>query len=94
MKSIRSFSTLTAFLFATPLVTSSFVEVEKRALYSTCDTWGTITEGSFTVYQVCGPYGLGWMHPLPLLYAMFADPASIEFIRNELGLVRLSMLKP
>jgi xyloglucan-specific endo-beta-1,4-glucanase len=74
MKLMPSFSTLVIFLLATPLVTSAVLEVEKRALYSTCDTWGTITEGSFTVYQVCGLYGLGWMHPLPPFCAIFADP--------------------
>jgi hypothetical protein len=94
MKSTRSFATFIAFLFATPLVTSVAVEVEKRALYSTCDTWGTITEGSFTVFQVCGPCSLGWMHPPPLFRAMFTHPASLEFIRNERSHVRFSMPKP
>jgi len=51
MKLSPSFTTLLGVLLATPLISAVSVEVEKRALYTTCDTWGTITEGSFTVIQ-------------------------------------------
>lgn len=52
MKLSPSFSALLSCLVAAPAVFAASVDVAKRALYSTCDSWGTTTEGSYTVYQV------------------------------------------
>ncbi|KAG8792681.1 hypothetical protein FRC17_008562 [Serendipita sp. 399] len=42
---------LASIVAASPVPGDSSGALEKRALYSTCATWGTYSSGSFTVYQ-------------------------------------------
>jgi hypothetical protein len=55
MKLSSVLATLSVFILAvvaTPLPEEGSTELKKRAVYSTCDSWGTSTQGSFTVFQV------------------------------------------
>ncbi|KAG8773812.1 hypothetical protein FRC15_001751 [Serendipita sp. 397] len=51
MKKAATLISLIAFIAGPVFANSDLSNLEKRAVWSTCDSWGSSTQGSFTAYQ-------------------------------------------